>query len=204
MAIAIKTPFNILCVGDSLTTGSPSLKPYALKLKQKLEEAFPTWDVDCDVQGKEGDQVTQGGFDKRIQTSWAVSDRPFDWTIVLGGSNDLTWNKNAPDIIEALQQAWDVALSEGGKVLALTVPEYRAKVQKICDRRQDVNKAILTYSLPNFYKFDLFEALPYHSMEEADRARYWDEDGVHLTADGYDLMGEKVAEALIQIINTYP
>ena len=31
------------------------------------------------------------------------------------------------------------------------------------------------------------------------RARVWDPDGLHLTAEGYDLMGERVAEALARI-----
>lgn len=39
-------------------------------------------------------------------------------------------------------------------------------------------------------------------MDQADREKYWDPDGVHLTAAGYDLMGEKVAGALIDIIKT--
>jgi len=37
-------------------------------------------------------------------------------------------------------------------------------------------------------------------MSKEDRETYWD-DGVHLTSDGYDLMGEKIAEHLIPIIN---
>ncbi|CAJ2503868.1 Uu.00g112620.m01.CDS01 [Anthostomella pinea] len=197
-----KVPFNILCIGDSLTAGSPSLHPYALKLKEKLEGALPHYDVECDVQGREGDQVTQGGFDKRLETSWAVADRPFDWTIVLGGSNDLTWNKKAEDVIAALENTWDIALTEGGRVLAMTVPEYRAKIQRINDRRDEVNKAIMAHSHPRFYTLDLHKAIPYHAMSDEDRERYWDSDGVHLTAAGYDLMGEKVAEGLIRIIKS--
>ncbi|KAI0476080.1 SGNH hydrolase-type esterase domain-containing protein [Xylariaceae sp. FL0804] len=195
-----KTPFRILCVGDSLTVGAPSLRPYAARLRERLEEAFPTLDVECDVQGREGDQVTQGGFDRRIETSWAVADRPFDWTIVLGGSNDLTWNKKPEAIVPALEQAWDLALSEGCRVLAMTVPEYRARIAKISDRRDAVNRAVMAFDRPGFFKFDLFQAIPYHALDEADRTRYWDGDGVHLTAAGYDLMGDKVADFLIPVI----
>ncbi|KAI0018075.1 SGNH hydrolase-type esterase domain-containing protein [Xylariomycetidae sp. FL0641] len=197
-----KRPFSILCVGDSLTAGSPSLHPYALKLAQKLEEAFPDLDVECDVQAREGEQVTQGGFDKKIEGSWAVADRPFDWTIILGGSNDLNWNKQPSEIMAALERAWDLVLSEGGKVLAMTIPEYKAQVQKITDRREQVNTAILAYTHPRCYKFDLFKALPYHATEDADRTRYWDKDGIHLTADGYDFLGEAVAAELTRIIRT--
>lgn len=36
-------------------------------------------------------------------------------------------------------------------------------------------------------------------MSTAERVRYWD-DGTHLTPDGYDLMGEKIAAALVELI----
>ncbi|KAH9988701.1 hypothetical protein F4779DRAFT_610861 [Xylariaceae sp. FL0662B] len=37
-------------------------------------------------------------------------------------------------------------------------------------------------------------------MAPAERPKYWEQDGVHMTAAGYDLMGEKVAEGLIRIM----
>jgi hypothetical protein len=50
------------------------------------------------------------------------------------------------------------------------------------------------------HTFDLFEALPYYKMDHRDREKYWDMDGVHLTEDGYDLMGERIADGLIKIL----
>lgn len=50
----------------------------------------------------------------------------------------------------------------------------------------------------SFY-FDLNKAVPYHDMAPEDRPKYWNRDGVHLTADGYNLMGEKIAEELVRI-----
>lgn len=41
--------------------------------------------------------------------------------------------------------------------------------------------------------------MPHHSLSAVERARYWD-DGVHLTPEGYDLMGEKIAAALVELI----
>jgi len=40
-------------------------------------------------------------------------------------------------------------------------------------------------------------------MTAEDREKYWD-DNVHLTPDGYDLMGEKIAEALIAMFKADP
>ncbi len=51
----------------------------------------------------------------------------------------------------------------------------------------------------SFY-FDLCAALPYHEMPPAKRARIWYPDGIHLTEEGYDYVGEKIAEALTRIV----
>lgn len=37
-------------------------------------------------------------------------------------------------------------------------------------------------------------------MAPQDRGKYWDPDGVHLQAAGYDLMGEKIGDALVRIL----
>lgn len=37
-------------------------------------------------------------------------------------------------------------------------------------------------------------------MVPEDRPKYWEMDGVHLSADGYNLMGEKIADQLIRVI----
>lgn len=47
--------------------------------------------------------------------------------------------------------------------------------------------------------FDLEAAIPFWSMREEERSRYWDDD-VHLSAEGYGLMGEKVAARLVELI----
>lgn len=52
----------------------------------------------------------------------------------------------------------------------------------------------------NSHVFDLDAAIPYQSMSTPERRRYWDADRCHLTPDGYDLMGEKIAAALVELI----
>ena len=48
---------------------------------------------------------------------------------------------------------------------------------------------------------DLFTAIPYKNMDEEKRDKIWD-DGVHLTEAGYDLMGDVVADRLIDLLET--
>lgn len=52
----------------------------------------------------------------------------------------------------------------------------------------------------NRYTLDMSAAVPYFSMDEAKRKVIWD-DGLHLTKDGYKMMGEATAARLIEIIS---
>lgn len=47
------------------------------------------------------------------------------------------------------------------------------------------------------HAFDLHKHIPYHSATEDFRELIFD-DGLHLTAEGYDLVGDLVADWLIQ------
>ncbi|KAF5536156.1 esterase [Fusarium napiforme] len=49
------------------------------------------------------------------------------------------------------------------------------------------------------YQMATVFAIPYHSLSERDRERYWD-DGLHLRDEGYDWMGNHIADALIDIL----
>lgn len=81
------TPIRVLCLGDSLTNGYPAARPYAARLRQRLEAAFPpaTHAVRVEADGVPGDTVIQGSFAERARRCWA-RDGPFDWVIVLGGT----------------------------------------------------------------------------------------------------------------------
>ncbi|KAK7753724.1 hypothetical protein SLS62_004348 [Diatrype stigma] len=125
----------------------------------------------------------------------------YDWTIVLGGTNDLAWKVVPTEVVDGLRRTWDVALSRGGKVLALTIPEAGGGYFPEVDAaRDEINEGIRAYKRPGFFYFDLHAALPYLGMPPAKRSRIWEGDGVHLTEAGYDYMGEKIAEALTRIV----
>lgn len=49
------------------------------------------------------------------------------------------------------------------------------------------------------YTFDLKSAIPYHDMEEQRQKQIWD-DRLHFTAQGYDLMGEVIAQRLLELL----
>ncbi|KAI5466340.1 SGNH hydrolase-type esterase domain-containing protein [Mariannaea sp. PMI_226] len=193
---------RILCFGDSLTSGYFSWglgsHPYSLKLEDKLTGAFPDVDFEIVTDGLPGDVATFERFYNRAKAQFQ-GDKKFDWTIVLGGTNDLAYNISPPKIYESLQKVWNLAILKKGKVLALTVPECHAKAERLTRRRDELNLSIMTHQQPNYYFFDLESHIPFHSLSEADREKYWD-DGLHLAEDGYDWMGEHIANGLIRIL----
>ncbi|KAI0402032.1 GDSL-like Lipase/Acylhydrolase [Xylaria palmicola] len=194
-------PLRILCFGDSLTDGYPVGNPYAERLGQKIQAAFPGRRVEYHVEGLPGDLVTSGGqYFNRMQMSWAAAPHPFDWTIVLGGTNDLGWGRPTGQIIQSLERVWDIPLSKGGKVLALTVIETGGHFPTVDKKRDELNNDIRSYKKENFFCFDLFKEFPYHALSPEDRSKYWATDRVHLTEAGYDLLGEKIADGLVRIL----
>ena len=48
---------------------------------------------------------------------------------------------------------------------------------------------------------DLCHAVPYFALEEAKRNSIWD-DGLHLTEQGYKMMGEAIGAHLIELLQS--
>ena len=48
---------------------------------------------------------------------------------------------------------------------------------------------------------DLCSAVPYFAMDEAKQDLIWD-DGLHLTEDGYEMMGNAIAAHLLELLKS--
>ncbi|CAJ0546026.1 Ff.00g094990.m01.CDS01 [Fusarium sp. VM40] len=192
---------RILCFGDSLTSGyfchGLDSHPYARKLEDRLRGTFPEVNFEIDVNGVPGDVASFNRFYTRMDTAW--KKKSYDWTIILGGTNDIAYGIPAEDIFNALREVYDFVLSRERKVLALTVPERESKHKGSTASRNDLNKCISKNKDTGYYAFDLHSKIPFHSLSEEDRGRYWD-DGLHLRDEGYDWMGNHIADALIDIL----
>ncbi|KYK58608.1 hypothetical protein DCS_05625 [Drechmeria coniospora] len=223
-------PLSILCFGDSLTQGYHSFgmgkNPYGEKLEETLKAAMPGRDIRVYVNGVPGDFATGQAFSRRLrQASRRIRAgptgdvRPYDWVIILGGTNDLARCCTGQMIVDALKACWDIPLAKGSKVLALTVPESRPKpdwlaaqlvrsplprllsVPSLGSPRADHDAVAPPLTRLASYSFDLHAKVPFHSLSVADQDKYWD-DGLHLTADGYWWMGGHIADGLLQIFET--
>ncbi|KAK2609931.1 hypothetical protein N8I77_003400 [Diaporthe amygdali] len=201
---------RILCFGDSLTSGYSQMgsitHPYSERLTDILSTSFPSLNIDAHTDGLPGDVVCTAGsrYLRRIEPKFLTKGggTPYDWTVILGGTNDLAFQFTAEDIYKALRDVWDVALSKGGRVLACTVPEagVRGAIgERVKARRDELNALILGHRQENFFTFDLNTAIPFWSLAPEERKTYWD-DHIHLTPAGYDLMGERIAARLVEII----
>jgi lysophospholipase L1-like esterase len=118
--------------------------------------------------------------------------------LILGGTNDLGWGRSASQIYDALVRVSNIPLIQGAKVLLFTVPEVAAKFANLDARRDELNRFIKEDNRENVFVFDLHAKLPYHSMPQNERKEIWD-DGLHLTPQGYERMGELVAERLMEL-----
>ncbi|KAJ5950070.1 SGNH hydrolase [Penicillium verhagenii] len=199
---------SILCFGDSLTEGFHTWgiykHPYADELVDVLEKRFPSLrlKITADVAGKPGDtavyakgSLERGTFLPRIQLK--CDKKKYDWVIVLGGTNDLAFRHDAKKIYAALQDCWNVALESGAKVLALTIPECDSTIKD--KERSELNTLILDTKMDRFYSFDLRTKIPYRGSSDEFIERIFD-DGLHLTAEGYDLMGRSIGLHLAEIL----
>ncbi|KAG5998220.1 hypothetical protein E4U54_002240 [Claviceps lovelessii] len=191
-------PLQILCFGDSLTAGfhdfGMSFHPYSIALTARLRAALPHRTFEVHHNGKPGDVGAWTAFHERLKHE--CSKRHYDWVIILSGSNDLAYRVPPENMYEAFRLNWNVPLGKGSRVMALTIPDAKPRPPWVVEDRNKVNELIRNHKQRNFYAFDLYSKIPYHSLSEQDKELYWD-DGLHLTAKGYDWMGEHIAEGFL-------
>ncbi|MCJ1285515.1 hypothetical protein MMC26_004855 [Xylographa opegraphella] len=218
---------KILCFGDSLTAGysmyGMKFYPYADQLQRVLQEAFPATAIEILVDGMSGAQVREQYSGRLNRACRAATDEPYDWVVILGGTNDLGLGKQPEEIYNALrvywsltpdpsillsvsslfcpQEVWSIALETGANVLALTVIEAAARNASLIRRRDTLNAIISGHKADRLFHMDLCHAIPYFTMEERKRDLIWD-DGLHLKEAGYEMMGDAIGAHLVELLPT--
>lgn len=74
---------------------------------------------------------------------------PYDWAIILGGTNDLNQDRIPKDIFPALEKVWSIPLGNNTKLLALTVTDCGYCAPEVAPRRNDLNTRILEHVADN-------------------------------------------------------
>ncbi|CAD6589919.1 MAG: hypothetical protein ASARMPREDX12_004074 [Alectoria sarmentosa] len=193
---------RILCFGDSLTAGYTSygweFHPYADHLRVGLQHTLSISDIEVDVAGLSGDQV-QGSYLPRIKAKCANTESPYDWILIMGGTNDLAWGQSPDTIYEGLKKVWKVALDTGANVLALNVLEADGSGDRVNSKRNSLNDKIANHQQERYYSFDIYSAIRYTGIDKELREKLWD-DGLHLTSEGYKVMGDVIAVRMLELL----
>ncbi|MCJ1409628.1 hypothetical protein MMC19_003709 [Ptychographa xylographoides] len=194
---------KVLCFGDSLTAGYSTwgsrFHPYAAHLKSTLQGTFPSTSIEIVVEGLSGAQVRAQYTGRLNRACRDAGEEPYDWVVVLGGTNDLGRGGKPEEIFEGL--VWSIALETGANVLALTVTEAAVRDGSLMRRRDALNALIAEHEADRFYCMDLCYAVPYFAMEEETRDTIWS-DGLHLTAEGYNMMGDAIGAYMAELLPT--
>lgn len=74
---------------------------------------------------------------------------PYNWAIILGGTNDVSTRLTASEIWPYLRKTWAYPLNNNTKVLALTVPEQGTPDPERDGETVKLNKLILSYKAEN-------------------------------------------------------
>lgn len=77
--------------------------------------------------------------------TWRASDGVDDGPELTSHGSDIAWRSEADAVLAALKKTWDVPLSKGGRVLALTVPECDGYNTRVDATRSELNKDIKAY-----------------------------------------------------------
>ena len=114
----------------------------------------------------------QGQYIDRLNRALIkAKNDPYDWILIMGGTNDLAWGRQPENIYEDLskctfvvrwdfggivhagvflgefvngevEKVWNMALDSGASVLGLSIPEAAATIGSIVQRRSAVNAMI--------------------------------------------------------------
>lgn len=63
--------------------------------------------------------------------------------------SDIVWNCAAEQVLQSLMKVYDIPLSKGAKVLALTIPECRLVDEDLDNTRDAINEGIMTCKRQN-------------------------------------------------------
>ena len=117
---------RILCFGDSLTEGytfqeSGEFHPYSTALRKLLNEHCQDTVV-VDTAGVSGEMVVPS-MTHRLDKLLKEASAPYDWLIILGGTNDVGMGVKGEDLLPHLLGLHNRAKETGARTLALALPQ---------------------------------------------------------------------------------
>jgi lysophospholipase L1-like esterase len=213
-----------LCLGNSLTAGYPGYNPapdglsqgygnftsqYEYWLKKKCLEYLekkirkPTEEIEEDLifinKGIPG-QLTRN-FLRRIDNDLIKIKPKPDFSIIIGGTNDLGWGLPIEKILDNIKKLHNI--SKEGKIISIgaTIPPIRMEQSSGSYNQKKIrlNRMLEKY----FDENNILFADLYHKMQDAEgnlkkQCSYL--DGLHFSIEGYKQMGIAIFDEAIKEI----
>jgi len=193
---------NILCFGDSLTSGmSPpntDLFPYALYLEHAIQQThnakvhyvgLPGWTSLQMLSGIDGEQG--------LRTMLKIGN-PMEVAIILAGTNDLMYPDEPTTVIDSIISLHRVCHEEGVRyTVAVGIPpSFQQSSQfEIGNKAQAIN-----YGLSQYCASDpkaIFMPFPFEFQTDSE---LWASDGIHFSPKGYQVFGESLMPLLQKLL----
>lgn len=133
----------------------------------------------------------------------------YRWIIILGGIQDLGLGYKPEVIFDGLRQMYQMVYEHGANLVIMTINETgRLKTNDPRDvDRHALNTLIKKYAWENHYAggrrtfcVDINEAIPWHRADLDEKKKLWD-DHMHLTPNGYDLIGTLIFQTIVDHLN---
>ena len=134
------------------------------------------------------------------------ASQPYDWVIILGGTNDLGTGLKGDKLLPHLLALHDSAKETGAQTMALALPQYINELKPGNEgyrgEKAKVNDGLKAYCEQSSSKtvwVDLWNGLPFGALPAEERVLYW-VDGLHMTPRGYDKMAQLIFDSLKQYV----
>lgn len=200
----MRNQVKILCIGDSHTAGYPFFDPmfggdpessYEHWLNLILKEEFPAISFLLDNRGMCGQTSTE--VYNRLNS--LLSDITYDLVIFWAGANDIAVGYSIQTIWENLRKAYELVSKSNSVFILVTIPPMTWF--GIGNTVSILNKKIKDFNKVNYYHVDVYMVL---NENEKLKAIFDVGDGVHLSIQGYKMVGEKIFESMAPIIKSIP
>lgn len=89
-------------------------------------------------------RTREGDAESSTQRHTRTGERGGGHRVLTADPSDIAWGYSADSVLKSLEDVWDIPLSRGSKVLALTIPEIKSRDEDLDDRRNAVNDGIKT------------------------------------------------------------
>lgn len=211
-----KPTMRILAIGDSLTEGLlhqsdfDKFRPYTIVLEEKLRQDYGCC-FEFEVHNRGISGICASDLLEYLHYVYPdIFNQSWDVILALVGTNDVGIRRKPEKITSDLKAIYEslAELPSAPTLTVMSIPNCCATEQWIDDNRKQVNTWIEAYvskgtvgtnlmrrNKAKLFFLDLHKHIPYKRGDAK-----WSEDGLHLSALGYDEMGAYIYDILDDVV----